>query len=71
MIMIRHETIRNNHRAVLLIILLYEPQKILVIPIVEEYLSLSRTAVVYMVILTLRENITSNGMVPCQNVPQV
>src|SRR3972149_5430480 len=57
--MIRHQTIRDHRRAVLLIILFHQPQEILIIGIVEENLSLSRAAVVDMIILPLRKSVTA------------
>ena len=50
-IMIRHQTIRNDRHAVLLRISLHQSQKVPIIPFVEENLSLSRAAVVDMIIL--------------------
>ena len=57
--MIWHETIRNDRRAVLLIIPPHQPQKVLVIFFVEENLSLPRAAVVDMIILPLRKDVTA------------
>jgi hypothetical protein len=68
MIMIWHQAIRDHHHAILLIITLDQLQKVFIIASVEENPSLTRAAVVEMIVLALRESVTAIWHICSKNV---
>jgi hypothetical protein len=70
--MIGHQAICDDRRAVLLIVLFHQLQKILVVSIIEENLSLPRPAIVDVIVLSLCKSITAiwHGYLLTQKRPE-